>query len=82
MWAVLTRVWASHSQGDPNWPHPEDTKQWGLDSQARGQRMAELTGDVRGGAEQPLGYALVGAWVVVGKRAKARSGWSRHEQQG
>ena len=44
--------------------------------------MAEPTGDVRGGAEQPLGYVVVGAWAVVGKRAKALSGWSLHVEQG
>ena len=44
--------------------------------------MAEPTGDVRGGAEQPLGYVVVGAQGVMGKRAKARSGWSWHEKQG
>lgn len=82
MSAVLTRVWAGQSQGDPNWLHPEDTKQWGLGSQTRGQRMAEPTGDVRGGAEQPLGYVVVGAQGVMGKRTKARSGWSCHEAQG
>lgn len=74
MSAVLTRVWAGQLSGDPNWLHPEDTKQWGLGSQTRGQRMAEPTGDVRGGAEQPLGYVVVGAQGVMGKRAKARSG--------
>lgn len=30
-------------------------------------RMAEPTGDVRGGAEQPLGYVVVGAQVSWGK---------------